>query len=189
VLANFQVEEKMNRMSSTKWGFTLVLLLAVVVAMGGCHKKPVPINTNLGDDKKVEKSTGGLNENVNQDAITWTKMADMQTVYFDYDSFSLRPDAIKALNANAEVLKSEAKKNFVFQVEGHCDERGTQEYNLALGEKRAQAVRDYLIKVGVAGDRIVTISLGKEKPVAEGHSEEAWKQNRRCEFGEAQKAK
>ena len=73
----------------------------------------------------------------------------------------------------------------IIQIEGHCDERGTQEYNLALGEKRALAVRDYLMNLGVSGGRLVTISYGEESPVAMGSDESAWKQNRRSQFNKA----
>ena len=72
--------------------------------------------------------------------------------------------------------------NVIVQIAGHCDERGTQEYNLALGEKRAQSVRNHLRQLGVPGDRLVTISYGEEAPAVPGQSEAAWAQNRRCEF-------
>jgi peptidoglycan-associated lipoprotein len=73
----------------------------------------------------------------------------------------------------------------IVQVEGHCDERGTQEYNLALGEKRALATREHLIKLGIPADRIITISYGEEMPAIQGGGESAWAQNRRCEFNKA----
>ena len=73
----------------------------------------------------------------------------------------------------------------MIQIEGHCDERGTQEYNLALGERRALAVRGHLMKLGISGERLLTISYGEESPASAGHSEEAWQQNRRSEFNKA----
>jgi peptidoglycan-associated lipoprotein len=107
----------------------------------------------------------------------------LQTVYFDFDSSALRPDAMETLRQNAEKIKQ--VPGVVIQLAGHCDERGTQEYNLALGERRALAVRNYLIQLGVSGDRLVTISYGKERPAVEGHNESAWAKNRRVEFNRA----
>ncbi len=104
-------------------------------------------------------------------------------IYFDYNSYSLRPDAMASLKNNAEKIRS--VPGVIIQIEGHCDERGTQEYNLALGEKRALATREYLMNMGVSGDRMVTISYGEEDPADGGHSESAWRKNRRSEFNKA----
>ena len=98
-------------------------------------------------------------------------------VFFGFDQFSLSNDARSSLDKQAAWLK--ANPGVTIRVEGHCDERGTREYNLALGERRANAVKDYLSANGVNTDRIVTISWGKEKPVANGSNEAAWRQNRR----------
>ena len=117
---------------------------------------------------------------MDQDSLLWNKATGLQIVFFDFDSNALRPDAIDTLNKNSDKIKQ--VPNVKIQIEGHCDERGTQEYNLALGERRALAVRDYLVKVGVSGDRLLTISYGEEKPAVEGHDESAWSQNRRAEF-------
>ena len=106
-------------------------------------------------------------------------------VFFDTDSSTVREDGRQTLNRQAEWLKKYG--NYQITIEGHCDERGTQEYNLALGEKRALAVRDYFIKLGVGGDRHVTISYGEERPANPGHDEAAWSKNRRCEFNKAAK--
>ena len=100
-------------------------------------------------------------------------------VFFGFDQFSLSNDARATLDKQAAWLK--ANQGVTIRVEGHCDERGTREYNLALGERRANAVKDYLSSNGVSPDRIVTISWGKEKPVANGSNEAAWRQNRRGE--------
>jgi len=102
------------------------------------------------------------------------------TVYFDFDKFNLRPDAKASLDANAALLKEFT--DAIIKIEGHCDERGTVEYNLSLGEKRAKAVQDYLTGLGVEGSRLSIISYGKEKPVDMGHTEAAWAKNRRAEF-------
>ena len=98
-------------------------------------------------------------------------------VFFGFDQFSLSNDARSTLDKQAAWLKT--NPGVTIRVEGHCDERGTREYNLALGERRANAAKDYLAANGVNPDRIVTISWGKEKPVANGSNEAAWRQNRR----------
>ena len=98
-------------------------------------------------------------------------------IYFDYDESSLTDDTRDKLSRNADLLKSNAR--FSVTIEGHADERGTNEYNLALGERRANAVRDYLTSLGVAGDRLRTISYGEERPVCTETAESCWSQNRR----------
>ncbi len=103
-----------------------------------------------------------------------------ETVYFGFDDYTLNSDAQGRLQGLADHLKK--TQNAVVQVEGHCDERGSIEYNLALGERRAQSVKTYLVQLGVDGARLSTISYGEEKPVAEGHDEAAWQKNRRAEF-------
>jgi peptidoglycan-associated lipoprotein len=98
-------------------------------------------------------------------------------VFFDFDKFDLKPPARATLDRQVAWLKQHA--NVRLSIEGHCDERGTREYNLALGERRANAVRSYLINQGIAANRLTTISYGKERPVALGNNEAAWSQNRR----------
>ncbi len=101
----------------------------------------------------------------------------MKDVFFNFDQHSIQADQKAALNENAAWLKAHA--GIKLTVEGHCDERGTAEYNLALGERRAKAVKDYLIGAGIAADRISTVSYGEERPFVLGHDESAWKWNRR----------
>jgi len=98
-------------------------------------------------------------------------------IFFDLNKYKIRADAQKILQAQAKWLKQ--RSSLSITVEGHCDERGTREYNLALGERRANAVKDYLVALGVSASRIMTISYGEERPVALGHNESAWAQNRR----------
>lgn len=99
-------------------------------------------------------------------------------VFFDFDKSDLRPDAIDQLNRQADFLKSNGAITVV--IEGHCDERGTREYNLALGDRRASSAAQYLESMGVAGGRVETISYGKERPAVLGSNEDAWAQNRRA---------
>ncbi len=101
----------------------------------------------------------------------------LKDVFFDYDRSAIRDDQKAVLNEDVSWLKANARAKVT--VEGHCDERGTAEYNLGLGERRAKAVKDYLVAAGVAADRVATISYGKERPFVLGHDESAWKWNRR----------
>ncbi len=105
---------------------------------------------------------------------------ELQTVYFPFDSSVLSPEAVSALKQNANFLRDNPTVNA--QVEGHCDERGTVEYNLALGERRAKAAASRLKKLGIAAARVSTISYGKERPQDPGHDETAWSKNRRASF-------
>jgi peptidoglycan-associated lipoprotein len=98
-------------------------------------------------------------------------------VFFDFDKFSLKPDARKTLEKQAAWMK--ANPSVRVSIEGHADERGTREYNLALGERRANSAKDYLVSLGINPARLKTISYGKERPVAMGSNEAAWAQNRR----------
>jgi peptidoglycan-associated lipoprotein len=102
------------------------------------------------------------------------------TIYFDYDRALIRDDARAVLDGNAAWLKKFRTAKIL--VEGHCDERGTEEYNLALGEKRAKSAQDYLLSMGIASDRIKIISYGKSQPIDPGHDESAWQMNRRAQF-------
>jgi peptidoglycan-associated lipoprotein len=108
---------------------------------------------------------------------------DLASVYFDFDMYNVREDARPVLRSNAdEILGGEG----VITVEGHCDERGSEEYNLALGERRASMVRKYLVNLGVPADRLRTLSYGEAKPAVQGHDESAWRWNRRANFRASQ---
>jgi peptidoglycan-associated lipoprotein len=102
------------------------------------------------------------------------------TIYFDYDSAVVRNDARGVLDTDAAWLKK--FRTVKVLVEGHCDERGTEEYNLALGEKRAKAAQDYLLSTGITADRLKIISYGKSQPINPGHDESSWQLNRRAQF-------
>ena len=109
-------------------------------------------------------------------AAAGTAVAD---VFFAFDSADLTPAARDALGADAAAMN---RLGGNYQIEGHCDERGSAEYNLALGDRRARAVKDYLVSLGVDPARLSTISYGEERPFAEGHDEASWAQNRRAHF-------
>ncbi len=114
--------------------------------------------------------------------------SDLQDAYFDYDKSDIRGDARDALTRDAAALKSILADfpNASIVLEGHCDERGSAEYNLGLGDRRASAAKDFLVQLGVPGDRIRTISYGKERPVCTDSTEECWQKNRRAHFSPGQ---
>lgn len=162
----------------------ILTILAATLTLTSCasNKK----KTDGGDNTNVDSTSldngnttgvGALELNGDSDS---NRAGSLQTVYFDYSSATISGSARDTLNANAEFLKKNAAVKV--QVEGHCDERGSVQFNLALGEKRAKSVRDYLASQGVASNRISVISLGKEKPVSFGHDEESWSKNRRGNF-------
>ena len=107
-------------------------------------------------------------------------VAALKEVYFDFDKYDIRPEDAKTLDANAAWLKSNGE-NLVL-IEGHCDERGTNEYNLALGERRAKATMNYLVSQGIQANRITIISYGEERPVCTEKTEACWAKNRRAAF-------
>jgi peptidoglycan-associated lipoprotein len=110
-------------------------------------------------------------------------MREVRDAYFDYDKADIRPDARAALSKTADFLKNYPR--FKVVIEGHCDERGSTEYNLGLGDRRASAVKQYIVSLGVSADRINTVSFGKEKPFCLEHNEACWQQNRRGHFVKA----
>jgi peptidoglycan-associated lipoprotein len=118
----------------------------------------------------VAKKTPGI-----EGEVLETKL--LKDIHFDFDKYDLRPDDALILRENAALLMKHPTVKI--QIEGHCDERGTVEYNLALGERRANNAKKYLVSLGVSEDHISTISYGKEKPLDPGHNEEAWAKNRR----------
>ena len=115
--------------------------------------------------------------------VGWTEDASTlkaDTVYFDFDSAVVKPEAKSNVDAVADYLKSNSAA--ALKIEGHCDERGTEEYNRALGDRRAQALREAIVADGIDATRIDTLSYGKDRPAVQGHDEAAWSKNRRGEF-------
>jgi peptidoglycan-associated lipoprotein len=108
------------------------------------------------------------------------KREGLTTIYFAFDNYSLSEQAKKTLIKNAAWLMKSPQKEII--IEGHCDERGTDEYNIALGERRAYSAKKYLITLGVNPDQLSTISYGEERPADSGHDEDAWAKNRRADF-------
>ncbi len=165
----------------------LVTLLCASVLGMGCRNNEAPIL-----DPVISDNTGGQNRDGGTNPTGLPEFDEntlfspdrgLEVIYFDYNSFALRSDALAALDRNAAKIRQ--VPNVMIQIEGHCDDRGTQEYNLALGEKRALATREHLVKLGIPGDRIITISYGEEMPAIQGSGESVWAQNRRCQFNRA----
>ncbi len=123
----------------------------------------------------------GIREPGSQAAISEGRTsAPFLPIYFDFDRYTIRPDMISRMEHNAKVMLDHP--DIKVEIQGNCDERGTNEYNLALGEKRAKAARDYMVNMGVDPGRITIVSLGEEKPFDPGHNEKAWAKNRRDDF-------
>lgn len=128
-------------------------------------------------DKEKALRDAALKEEAERAAAKEKVLAD---IHFDYDKYTLKPEAREILKSQAAWLAK--NKDYKLVIEGHCDERGTTEYNLALGERRAAEAKKYLTELGVDAKRIKTISYGKEMPLDPGHTEEAWAKNRRDHF-------
>jgi peptidoglycan-associated lipoprotein len=121
----------------------------------------------------VAKRTPGIEGEVFESSL-------LKPIFFDFDKYDIRPADTEILKGNSALLKK--FPNMKIQIEGHCDERGTNEYNLALGERRANSTKKYLTSLGITADRVSTISYGEEKALDPGHNEEAWAKNRRANF-------
>lgn len=165
-----------------KVSLAAVVLLAFAVGLGCPPKNQAKIDeagSRTGDATGGEQGGAGGGAGDRGDVASGDARG-LKTIYFDFDKYNLRDDARRQLDANADILRNNTDMNIV--IEGHCDERGTDEYNLALGERRAQAAREYLVRLGIDAARINVISYGEERPVAPGHDEESWALNRRGEF-------
>lgn len=163
-----------------KLGILLICLLAIsFIAMScGGPKEPVIEEQPVVTEPVVEEEV--KDEEPPPPPPPTLKESQFVTVFFDFDKYNLRGDAKSALDNNYNILNEFATA--VIKIEGHCDERGTVEYNLSLGEKRAKATMDYLVGLGIDPGRISIISYGKERPADAGHNETSWNKNRRCEF-------
>lgn len=153
----------------------MALLLALVVFTGGCSR-PVVKPTPPPAPPPSQDYIGLQHRNVQEQDVQ-AAQAELKVLYFDYDRYTLSPEAQAACQFNADILRGRPSLRVV--AEGHCDERGTAEYNLALGERRARSVQEFLVGLGMSPDRITTVSYGSELPVDPGHNESAWSQNRR----------
>ncbi len=132
------------------------------------------------EEMPMEPEPPMIVEEVTPEPMPPPEPLNLGDIYFDFDRFSIRGDAQMALEANARQLRDD--ENWSLTIEGHCDERGTVAYNLVLGERRAEAVKQYLQDLGVPGWKINIVSYGKEKPFCQDHNEDCWQENRRAHF-------
>ncbi len=184
----------------------LTLAVAGVVTLDACHKKPAPAPTPVAapgpnqdsinaarERQRIADNIAAAQRRAADSAAAARSAADAAAraaeqartaltamVHFDYDKSDIRAEDQQILDAKVPVLQ--ANPSVTIRVAGHTDERGSDEYNLALGQRRAAAVKAYLVQHGIADSRIETISYGEERPIAQGHDESAWSQNRRAEF-------
>jgi peptidoglycan-associated lipoprotein len=166
---------------------TLKLVLIVLFlssSLIGCAKStPQMDQEDVGkSDMSQTSEVKGADDGSMQGEVvpTHDQIAGMERISFDFDQFTLSAEARSILGNNAKYLQANSGTKVV--IEGHCDERGSDEYNLALGESRALAAKSYLVSLGISAKRLSVISYGEEKPLSKGAGESAWGQNRRAEF-------
>lgn len=163
--------------------FTLKNLLTWAVvgaAVQACSTtKNVDVVAESTDSSKA-KTTKAASTDAATAAAVAEIVENFRRVYFEFDSSTLTPSTRDALLANTEILRRH--RTVSVEVQGHCDDRGTTEYNLSLGDRRARAIRDYLVKAGVSPQQLTAISFGKERPIQVGDGEPTWSKNRRAEF-------
>ncbi len=177
---------------------SVMLVFILMVFAGACAKKTVPGQPGMGPGGPGAYGPGGgpgggpglddarwnalgiTSEAEKREFLEKAQAFENQDIYYDYDSYSLTAPATKVLEEKMAFLKRFPKVKVT--VEGHCDERGTTEYNIALGERRANAAYQFIMNSGLQGAKISSISYGKERPIARGHDEASWAKNRRAHF-------
>jgi len=186
----------MNRTARTSIPFLVVAMTAAVIFTAGCKKKPAPVTSAPAPPavQQVEAAPEPVREEPMKPVVEeasparslgaaeYNKQGLLKTIYFDTNRHEIREDQKAALAANAEKLNGAQLSSFKVVIEGHCDERNTSEFNMALGDRRANSVKQYMINLGLPASRIRTISYGEERPTDPAHNEEAWARNRRAEF-------
>jgi peptidoglycan-associated lipoprotein len=171
------------------------IVVALFLSLAACAKKPAadtpqpaqmaPEATNVPEESPQTAADSVTSSEISDIDRTGTGIAvqsagTLDTIYFDYDSFVLSADARKILEKNARLLRNDTAEKIV--IKGHTDERGSDAYNLALGERRARAAYNYLVALGIPADRLSILSYGEEQPAVSGHDEESWARNRRAQF-------
>lgn len=167
---------KSNRRLSMSFAFALsAALVAGCGSSGTTTPRPAPSTST------TSNQGGFTSETVTEIEVEPRSTAELATIYFAYDRSDIQEDARRVLRANAQAIQSNGEWGSI-TLEGHCDERGSEEYNLALGERRATAAKRYLVDLGVPSSRMVTVSFGESSPSVQGHDESAWHWNRNVEF-------
>lgn len=162
-----------------------LVVLFLVSGLIGCASTPPAqdsqVDMSQQGDVKGAGDAGDAGSSMKEEVVPMhDHIAGMEQVYFDFDQFTLSAEARETLSNNAKYLQMNNGVQVV--IEGHCDERGSDEYNLALGESRAIAAKNYLVSLGISAKRVSVISYGEEKPAVKGSTESAWSKNRRAEF-------
>jgi len=194
----FAQPTRLEMVCRTAFRTTRILCLVAVLGMafsttgckwfrkGGKEQKDTLKNlsdytpSNEKEKEKLPPPTNPPTEGPRVGATEPIPESDMHKVYFDFDRADLRSDQLDNIDHDLKFLKEH--KNYKVLIQGHCDERGTTEYNFSLGERRASAIKDYFVKNGIEAERLATLSKGEEEPADPGHDEAAWSKNRRCEF-------
>jgi peptidoglycan-associated lipoprotein len=191
----FERKEVFMMVRREGWLGMIVLAIILLIFLAGCEsiskKEAITPEEERALRAEKEKAQREAEEKKNfEESLTAKKYPGIEgkvwestllkDINFEFDKYDLTEEARKILTEDAKVLS--AHPTLVIQIEGHCDERGSIEYNLALGERRAASAKLYLIKLGVQDNRLSTISYGKEMPLDPGHNEAAWAKNRRCHF-------
>ncbi|NIQ92768.1 MAG: peptidoglycan-associated lipoprotein Pal [Desulfuromonadales bacterium] len=168
----------------------VILVIALALSLGaGCAKKPAPDDTAATpDQQQTQTTTTDQQRSTDRSSMSETEVSEsaaekelsLKRIHFDFDQYTLSAAAREKLENNAEFMR--ANPEVEVQIQGHCDERGSDSYNLALGEKRARAALDYLVSLGISSDRLSIISYGEERPLVQQSNEDAWAKNRRAEF-------
>jgi peptidoglycan-associated lipoprotein len=174
---------------------TLIAAAVCLLTANACAKKPVAPVAEIAPPTPVEqtRALGSVEapapapaparlspEPMSEPAAPVTSLLKLEKVFFEFDAYTLTPEAREILARNAEWLRQNPAARLT--IEGNCDERGSDEYNLALGQRRAEAVKNYLVSLGIAEERLNSASYGEERPAVAGSDESAWSQNRRAEF-------
>ncbi|MGD0884228.1 MAG: peptidoglycan-associated lipoprotein Pal [Thermodesulfovibrionales bacterium] len=171
--------------------FVLAVILGFVVSFGCAQKKVVAPEAQQPTAPQPSKETVKPSEKVTEEKVPPIQSKELpssveevsgmfEDIHFDFDKYDIRDDVKPILKSVSDYLIKNAGQRLL--IEGHCDERGTAEYNLGLGDRRAKAAKDYLISLGVPSSRLDTISYGKEKPLCDEHTEDCWAKNRRAHF-------
>ena len=159
----------------------MVAFAATLVASAACPKKSAEeddLSGGMGDSEFSDGSEAGDAAGFGSEP---ERVRELGSIYFDFDSASIRSDARTTLKANAQAIQGHSEWKTI-TLEGHTDERGSEEYNLALGERRANTAKQYLVDLGAPTSQMVTVSFGEASPAVQGHDESAWRWNRRDEF-------
>jgi len=169
----------MEMRKSVRLALAMVMIATIMSFTFGCAKQATQAQSPGLQDTPTAQVPKPV-EPARESQVPATEQRELSTIRFDFDSAVLSDQAQQMLVSNAGILRS--NHSVLVTIEGHCDERGTAAYNIALGERRAKAVKEFLVNMGISASRLSTVSYGEEKPIATGHNEAAWAQNRRAQF-------